>query len=601
MTPLIKKAHKGNRDAMTELYQSNKHYVYYLCNVLLCDPKVADNACVHIFKNAWNYLLDGKIESEQDFTDYVVKKAVNHCKNKFTKSNNKAFKIPMNKNFSATQYSKDSVITSGNVCDQILANLPPLHRFIYVMSSVGEWSEEEIAELLHTKPDVIKAALDAEQVNLDRLTYAISQKTGEKAGISTEEFHALLTDKMATSQISHAVDAVVILAIDTIADPIAEKEKKKMVKIGLTSIVSIILVVAMIFGIIAIVKNAGTEDPNTDDLGSETSDDIDDDITWLTEVEAPTHYAIIDIADYGKITVALDGNSAPETVENFVTLAEEGFYDGLTFHRIIEGFMMQGGDPDADGTGGNKDEEGNEINITGEFYYNGYDNYLSHVRGAISMARATDYDSASSQFFIVHEDSTDSLDMLYAAFGYVIEGMDVVDAVCEAAEPTDDNGTIEYENQPVITTITIYTPEEYELLLADSSPDAEVVAIDAKIAEVTAINEGVLSLTVYGLTENGAEYEIIDMKTVDLTNYEATEETEEYTIDSLTVIYKVLDGVLTESDSSEIVVGDMLVIDDGADEGVTIVVYHAEDNSDSEETESGDGETGDEGDGTVTE
>ena len=244
-------------------------------------------------------------------------------------------------------------------------------------------------------------------------------------------------------------------------------------KIGLTSIVSIILVVAMIFGIVAIVKNSGTEDPGTDDSGGETTDDTGDDITWLTEVEDPTHYAIIDIADYGKITVALDGNSAPETVENFVTLAKEGFYDGLTFHRIIEGFMMQGGDPDADGTGGHKDEEGNEINITGEFYYNGYDNYLSHVRGAISMARANDYDSASSQFFIVHEDNTESLDMLYAAFGYVIEGIDVVDAVCEAAEPTDDNGTIELENQPVITTVTIYTPEEYEQLLADGTPDTE--------------------------------------------------------------------------------------------------------------------------------
>ena len=136
MTPLIKKAHKGNRDAMTELYQSNKHYVFYLCSLLLCDPKAADNACVHVFKNAWDYLLDGKIETEQEFSDFVVKKAVNHCKNKFTKSNNKAFKIPMNKNFGATQYSKDSVVTNGSACNQILANLPPLHRFIYVLSSV---------------------------------------------------------------------------------------------------------------------------------------------------------------------------------------------------------------------------------------------------------------------------------------------------------------------------------------------------------------------------------------------------------------------------------------------------------------------------------
>ncbi len=591
MTPLIKKAHKGNRDAMTTLYQLNKQQVYYICNLLLCDPKAADNACVHVFKNTWDYLLNGKVATEEDFTKFIIKKAVNHCKNKISKRSNKAFKIPQNKNFAATQYSVSALIIEGDACEQVLANLPPLHRFIYVLSAYAKWSDADIAELLHTKSDVIKAALDAEQINLDRLTYAIKQKTTEEAGITTSEFHMLMGSGLYSVQISHAIDTVVILAIDSIAEPIERKAKQKMMKISLISVISCVLAFLLIFGIVklATLPDDTAESDDTDGT-SDYVDDTTDEITWLTEVESPTHYAIIDIADYGQITVALDGNSAPETVENFVTLAEEGFYDGLTFHRIIEGFMMQGGDPDADGTGGNTDEDGNEINIIGEFYYNGYDNYLSHVRGAISMARATDYDSASSQFFIVHEDSTDSLDMLYAAFGYVIEGMDVVDAVCEAAEPTDDNGTIEYENQPVITTITIYTPEEYEQLLADSSPDAEVVAIDAKIAEVTAMNEGVISLTVYGLTESSAEYQIFDLKDVDLTNYEATEETEEYTIDSSTVIYKVLDGVLTESDSSEIVVGDMLVIDDGADEGVTIVIYHAETDTDNEN-----------GNGTVTE
>ena len=113
--------------------------------------------------------------------------------------------------------------------------------------------------------------------------------------------------------------------------------------------------------------------------------------------------------------------------------------------------MMQGGDPNGDGTGGSDEE------IVGEFSANGYDNPLSHTRGAISMARSDDYDSASSQFFIVHEDSTDSLDGLYAAFGYVTEGMDIVDAICEAAEPIDSNAMIAAEDQPVITSVTIRT------------------------------------------------------------------------------------------------------------------------------------------------
>ena len=166
-----------------------------------------------------------------------------------------------------------------------------------------------------------------------------------------------------------------------------------------------------------------------------------------------SYYADIDIEGYGTVTVKLDQEAAPVTVSNFVKLAQDGFYDGLTFHRIIEGFMMQGGDPNGNGTGGS------EQDIVGEFSSNGYENSLSHTRGAISMARSSEYNSASSQFFIVQEDSSASLDGEYAVFGYVEEGMDVVDAVCEAAKPTDNNGTIALENQPVISSITIRTEQ----------------------------------------------------------------------------------------------------------------------------------------------
>ena len=161
-----------------------------------------------------------------------------------------------------------------------------------------------------------------------------------------------------------------------------------------------------------------------------------------------THHAEIEIQDYGTITVELDGDAAPITVQNFMDLANAGFYDGLTFHRIISGFMMQGGDPNGNGTGGS------ENTIKGEFSANGVENTLSHTRGAISMARAQDMDSASSQFFICHADST-FLDGQYACFGYVTDGMDVVDDVCEAAQPTDGNGTIPADQQPVITAIRI--------------------------------------------------------------------------------------------------------------------------------------------------
>ena len=156
----------------------------------------------------------------------------------------------------------------------------------------------------------------------------------------------------------------------------------------------------------------------------------------------------IKVKDYGTITLAMDAEAAPATVENFEKLVKEGFYDGLTFHRIMDGFMIQGGDPLGNGTGGSDET------IVGEFAANGYDNPISHVKGVISMARAQNPDSASSQFFITVADST-FLDGQYAAFGYVTEGMEVVEQIAKDAEPTDNNGTIPPEAQPVIESITM--------------------------------------------------------------------------------------------------------------------------------------------------
>ena len=147
-----------------------------------------------------------------------------------------------------------------------------------------------------------------------------------------------------------------------------------------------------------------------------------------------------------KFVITLYANDAPITCENFEKLVKNKFYDGLTFWRIMDGFMMQGGDPKGNGTGGSGET------IKGEFSSNGVDNDISHTRGTISMARSTDPDSASSQFFIVQSDST-FLDGDYAAFGHVTEGMDIVDKICKEAAPTDENGSIKADEQPVIESI----------------------------------------------------------------------------------------------------------------------------------------------------
>lgn len=184
--------------------------------------------------------------------------------------------------------------------------------------------------------------------------------------------------------------------------------------------------------------------------GEGTDETADDTSTVLDTSEPLTglHHAEIEVKDYGTIKVELDADTAPISVTNFVKLAQEHFYDGLTFHRIIDGFMIQGGDPEGTGRGGSDET------IKGEFSENGVKNDISHERGVISMARSSDPDSASSQFFIVQSDST-YLDGQYAAFGHVTEGMDIVDQICKDAKPTDNNGTISADEQPVMTSVTV--------------------------------------------------------------------------------------------------------------------------------------------------
>ena len=156
------------------------------------------------------------------------------------------------------------------------------------------------------------------------------------------------------------------------------------------------------------------------------------------------YYIEMVIKDYGTINLELDADTAPITVTNFINLVNDKFYNNLTFHRIIEGFMVQGGQ-----------SQTKEVKtIKGEFKSNGVENNISHVRGVISMARVNGMNnSASSQFFIVQQDST-FLDGEYAAFGRVIKGMDVVDKLSRV-EVIDNNGTVEEDKQPIIESIKV--------------------------------------------------------------------------------------------------------------------------------------------------
>ncbi|MBD9048290.1 MAG: peptidylprolyl isomerase [Ruminococcus sp.] len=250
----------------------------------------------------------------------------------------------------------------------------------------------------------------------------------------------IVKEAAAQAKIPDSIDSFLDEIVLSLAKP--QKSDKKKAWIVISAVAVFLVAVIVVFVITSNKSNGSAGATNDSASASNVSATIGE------SQSKGTHHAEIDIKDYGVIKVELNGDVAPITVANFINLANSHFYDGLTFHRIIDGFMMQGGDPLGNGTGGS------ENTIKGEFSQNGVENNLSHTRGAISMARSTDMDSASSQFFIVQSDST-YLDGQYACFGYVTDGMDIVDEICKNAVTTDSNGSVSAENQPVINSITI--------------------------------------------------------------------------------------------------------------------------------------------------
>ena len=237
----------------------------------------------------------------------------------------------------------------------------------------------------------------------------------------------------------------------------AEKQKKEQ---KIIMIVAAVLAVALIAVMVIVLAGSDWSFTSTTSGGNTSSDHVHSEncnhgpeVTRSNggdgatlETAKATHYVTIEIENYGTLKGELYGNTTPYAVEQFVSLAQSGFYDGLTFHRIIEGFMMQGGAPNAD----SPDVE----EIQGEFAENGIENNLLHEPGVLSMARTSVPDSATSQFFIMHE-KYPSLDGKYAAFGRITEGLDIVDKICTEAVDIDGNGGVAEEKQPVIKTITV--------------------------------------------------------------------------------------------------------------------------------------------------
>ena len=445
MSDLLKKAAKGHGASMRQLYDKSKEIVYYISYLLLSDASVAANATVYAFKNAWGNIEAYNVEDEDDFEHLVIRKAVEFCKKAATKGNTSAFKLPQNRSFVLKK--KDVPTDSSVSVNDVLRGFPALVRFLFILHNIADFSAQDMAKIFKFDLKTVYSALDSEVTNISR---------GFGLDYDDEDIYNRAVESLCAEgemvNVPSSVDKACYSFIEEISIPFEKNRKQTL----LITVGAVILAVAIAVAVLFAVRGSNKYTTGTMDGSQSTEQSIgnkgeENMYTPKALDQSLTYYADIDIKDYGKITVKLDQENAPITSANFVELAQSGFYDGLTFHRIIEGFMIQGGDPEGTGYGGSKNS------IVGEFSANGYKNTISHKRGVISMARSSAYDSASSQFFIVHEDNEDSLDGLYAAFGYVTEGIEVVDAVCEAARPINGNGGIAPSEQPVINSVKIRT------------------------------------------------------------------------------------------------------------------------------------------------
>lgn len=439
MTSLLSQASSGTFSAIEALYRKTNKKIFCMCSYTLEETAEAEKIFSKVYSSMLSEVLGGKIASEEEYETKSVSLAAALCRKALLNSDAQCLRIPASSNFSVTAEPDASLSPTQAVINA----MPPLQRFLFILRRIGGLSDRELARAVRIDEGTLRIALQAERKNLELLLSKYAAAGSQRAPQNAKEYMELLQKEISDTLIPAELENSVISEIKAQTRPLEAARRKGL----LGKIIGIAFAAVAIVGM-AVAAVLLTKGSQKNDSTSSSASSADTSLLTGAEDITPTAYADIEIEKHGIITVALDGNSAPETVKNFTELAESGFYNGLTFHRIINGFMMQGGDPNADGTGGS------ENTVSGEFSANGFNNPISHTRGAISMARSSDYNGASSQFFIVQSDNT-SLDGQYAAFGFVTEGMDIVDEICKSAATDVNNGLQEKENQPVIASITI--------------------------------------------------------------------------------------------------------------------------------------------------
>lgn len=432
---LISKASLGDKRSLEFIAEKYKSYVYFFCTTVIADTQKAEKAFEKAFKAIFTGIAkNAKTENLDEFVTYetarVCKAVISDEKSLEKLSGALQPFAEKDKISSASAITAEQKKLLINSLRAINAN----QRIAVTLNLLCDYDSKKIADVLKISEDKVQKSLDGGRENIKKQLRLSSD------GFSKRDIIFLMTassdivkEEAAKTNVSDSAKKLIDEIVLSFAKPQKAEKKKALI---VTACAVVVLVAVIIVFAVTSNKPANNQSASTS-------------ATIGTEQAKGTHHAEIDIKDYGVIKVELNGDVAPITVANFINLANSHFYDGLTFHRIIDGFMMQGGDPLGNGTGGSDNE------IKGEFSNNGVENNLSHTRGAISMARnSVSMDSASSQFFIVQSDST-FLDGDYACFGYVTDGMDIVDKICSEAVTTDTNGSVDAENQPVINSITI--------------------------------------------------------------------------------------------------------------------------------------------------
>ena len=415
MTALVEKAMKGSSSALKALYEQNNSSAYVLALLLTDDASRASALSAKAFTEAFDSLKNGSFSDEKQFREFVLEKVAVLSKGSVFKDSSKEFKLSSAKKEDVNKTAFLGAAEGGiEYLRKALKQMDRYQRFVSVLSVSGAFSEKKISQIVGADEAKVSGLVAASLKSLKEALENGGPVWIRNDAVKIENVYSLMEKAFEDFEVPASLDKAT-------SELVVGKNAINM-KALIPALISVAVAAAIIIGVC---------------------------LSMFNKVTSKKYIADIVVENYGTITLELDGTVAPITVENFVEIARSGFYNGLTFHRIMDGFMIQGGSPDGTSAG-----ESNHKAIKGEFSSNGVDNPISHVRGTISMARTNIKNSATTQFFICHQDST-FLDGEYAAFGKVISGIEVVDAICKDAKPIDDNGTIPASEQPKITSVTI--------------------------------------------------------------------------------------------------------------------------------------------------